>query len=413
MVTEQAVRLPDVGEGVAQAEIVTWHVAVGDHVEEGGLLADVMTDKATVELPSPFAGTVTWLAAAPGDLVAVGSDLVRIRVDESGAPTPPASVVTPRPAEPHARTPEAAPRRPLAAPAVRRRASILGIDLGQVHGTGDEGRIRHEDLDRLLATRPATPLRPGPQRDGHHVHDTVTVEEVEDEDEVEVTRLVGLRRNIARRMEASSTEIPHFTYVEEVDVTELQCTRAALTDEAQGHGVQRLTLLPFLARAVVLAVGSHPEVNARFDRTEGVVHRHRAVHLGVAVQTAQGLMVTVVHHAESLDLWSCAAEIERLSESARTGRATLEELRGSTITLSSLGALGGVVATPIINHPEVAIVGVNRAVPRPVVRDGALVVREMMNLSSSFDHRVVDGYDAARFIQRIRSLLETPALLFV
>jgi 2-oxoisovalerate dehydrogenase E2 component (dihydrolipoyl transacylase) len=280
-----------------------------------------------------------------------------------------------------------------AAPAVRARAARLGVDLATISGSGPEGRVVHEDLDGLLAKQAPAPAPL--QRDNG--------------DEVEDVKVVGLRRNIAERMQASKRRIPHFTYVEEVDVTALEELRGELNDGDR----PRLSVLPFLMRAVVVAIRDHPEMNARFDDEAGVVKRHRAVHLGIAVQTPRGLMVPVVKDADVRDLWSSAAEVARLSDAARTAKVTLEELSGSTITITSLGALGGIVTTPVINAPEVAIIGVNKIATRPVFRDGAFVPRQIMNLSSSFDHRVVDGADAAAFIQRIRALLEQPALLFM
>jgi 2-oxoisovalerate dehydrogenase E2 component (dihydrolipoyl transacylase) len=426
------VKLPDVGEGIAEAEVVEWHVTVGDVIDEDQPIVDVMTDKATVELPSPVGGTITRLGAAAGDVVAIGSDLVWIDTDgaaghrergeeEAATPRPdpqsppaPADVEqAPRPEPPPAPAPEAepdadqpmspnatAPRAaaPAAAPAVRRRAADLGIELAAVAGSGPDGRIVHGDLDRVLAER-AAPLPTSPAAT------PVT-------DEVDAVKVVGLRRNIAQRMQESTRRIPHFTYVEEVDVTDLERLRAELNRRWEGER-PRLTLLPLLMRAVIVGVGEFPQMNARFRDDDGVVERHRAVHFGVATQTAKGLMVPVVDHAEGRDLWSLATEVARLSAAARDGTVTLEELHGSTITITSLGALGGIVTTPVINYPEVAIVGVNKIVTRPVFTDGAWAPRELMNLSSSFDHRVVDGWEAARFVQRIKALLETPSLLFV
>ena len=430
-------RLPDVGEGIPEAELVEWRVAVGDHVVEGDPLAAVMTDKATVELPSPPTGTIEWLGAEPGDLVAVGADLVRFALDrtepEPAALSPAATApveASSRPAAaaagnvhgdrngsapPAARAadpfavgaPPPASARALASPAVRRRARELGIDLGSITGTGPSGRVQHADLDRVLVSRGGS---------GGDVGRSVAA----DRDEVERVELRGLRRSIARNMATAWEEIPHFGYVEEVDVTELLRLRDALEqewsdDEAGEDGTAagaRVGVLAYVMRAVVLAAADHPEMNARFDSAEGVVERHRAVHLGIAVQTPQGLVVTVVDHAEERDVRGCASEVARLSQAAREGTATLAELSGSTITITSLGSMGGVTSMPIVNHPEVAIIGVNRIVERPVVRDGAVVVRQVMNVSGSFDHRVVDGWDAARFVQRIRTLLETPALLF-
>ena len=410
--SDYVIRLPDVGEGVAEAEIVEWHVNVGDSVSEDDVLAEVMTDKATVELPSPVQGVVRWLGAEVGDIVAVGSDIVRIETDAPAEPPPPPPTeVSDSPTvrendhsggqirEQSAKTTTEGARDGVsagvvtAAPAVRARATRLGIELADVRGSGPDGRVVHEDLDDLLARQPApaTPVT----RDGGG--------------EVEEVKVVGLRRNIAERMQASKRRIPHFTYVEEVDVTALEDLRSELNDGDR----PRLSVLPFLMRAVVVAIRDHPEMNARFDDEAGVVKRHRSVHLGIAVQTSRGLMVPVVKDADVRDLWSSAAEVARLSEAARTAKVTLEELSGSTITITSLGALGGIVTTPVINAPEVAIIGVNKIATRPVFRDGVFVPRQVMNLSSSFDHRVVDGADAAAFIQRIRALLEQPALLFM
>ena len=290
--------------------------------------------------------------------------------------------------------------KPIASPAVRRQAWDLGIDLQFVPGSGSAGRITHDDL-QAYALRAAQPQAVGAldQRYAQRL------------DEVAVP-VIGLRRKIAQKMQEAKRRIPHFTYVEEVDMTELEALRARLNAK---HGKERgrLTVLPFLARAVVLAVREHPQINARYDDDAAVVTRYGAVHLGMATQTEGGLMVPVMRNAETRDLWGCAAEVLRLAEAARSGKATREELSGSTITITSLGALGGIVSTPVINHPEVAIVGINRMVERPMIRNGAVVARQMMNLSSSFDHRVVDGMHAAEFVQLIRGYLECPATLFV
>jgi 2-oxoisovalerate dehydrogenase E2 component (dihydrolipoyl transacylase) len=422
------VKLPDVGEGIAEAELVEWHVAVGDVITEDQPIADVMTDKATVELPSPVSGTIARLGAEAGDVVAIGSDLVWIDTDGADATEAPASEPAAEDLQPERERPatetgdEPLPQSPepdgdqpaspdtvartrvatgLAAPAVRRRAADLGIELTSVAGSGPDGRIVHGDLDRLLAERdPIT--RPAP---------TVTTA-APISDDVEAIKVIGLRRNIAQRMQESTRRIPHFTYVEEVDVTDVERLRAELNRQYEASR-PRLTLLPLLARALIVAIGEFPQMNARFKDDDGVVERHRAVHLGIATQTAKGLMVPVVDHAEGHDVWSLAAEIARLSAATRDGTVTLEELHGSTITITSLGAIGGIVTTPVINYPEVAIIGVNKIVTRPVFADGGWTPRELMNLSSSFDHRVVDGWDAAQFIQRIKALLETPALMFI
>jgi 2-oxoisovalerate dehydrogenase E2 component (dihydrolipoyl transacylase) len=440
--SEYVVKLPDVGEGIAEAEIVEWHVNAGDTITEDQVMVEVMTDKATVELPSPVSGVVLSITGAAGDIISVGSPLIRIETNggataaaaspapvsadlsppeplgdatESQAPlVPPVAdaAAAPAPATPAengkvlpAPAPSAASNRvptaaPTAAPAVRQRAKALGIDLATVTGTGPEGRVVHDDLDTHL-TRNGTAAR---QRTGS-TGDAA-------DDSVEEIPVIGLRRNIAQRMQIAKTRIPHFTYVEEIDVSELERLRAQLNQE-HADRESRLTVLPFLMRAVVVAVRDFPQMNARYDDENGVVSRHHSVHLGIATQTAKGLMVPVVKHADGDDLWASADEVARLSAAARNGKVTLEELSGSTITISSLGALGGIVSTPIINYPEVAIIGVNKISTRPVYVDGAVVPRQIMNLSSSFDHRVVDGADAAAFIQRIKALLETPALLFI
>ena len=411
---DYVVKLPDVGEGIAEAEIVEWHVHVGDTIAEDQVMVEVMTDKATVELPSPVAGIVVSVGAAVGDVLAVGAPLIRIDTggeaagDDSSAPSsepaaePPVALAPPPTAPaahtaPPARLPDDRGR-PTAAPAVRQRAATLGIDLAAVEGTGPDGRIAHADLDAHL-TRHGSP-QPMPRASTARDN---TVDDV---------AVVGLRRNIAQRMQLAKTRIPHFTYVDEVDVTEVERLRAELNRQHPDRE-SRLTILPFLMRAVVVAIGDFPQMNARYDDDNGVVHRHRAVHLGVATQTAKGLMVPVVASCDRRDLWECADEVTRLSTAARNNKITLEELTGSTITISSLGSLGGIVSTPIINYPEVAIIGVNKIATRPVYLGDVVLPRQIMNLSSSFDHRVVDGADAAAFIQRIKALLETPALLFM
>ena len=413
------IKVPDVGEGIAEVELVAWHVEPDDMVAEDQGLADVMTDKASVEIPSPVAGRVLALGGEVGQMLAVGAELIRIEVAGAGkatAPTSAAASVAPttnrsaasvapaspapaRPALPPIRAPA---ERPIASPAVRRRAWELGIDLKDVPASGIAGRIVRADLDAHVAARgePITPPRVG----------ALAARDAERNDEQAVP-VIGLRRRIALQMQESKRRIPHFSYVEELDVTEVEALRAALNARwAAERG--RLTLLPLLMRAVVLAVREFPQINARFDDDAGIVTRHGAVHLGIATQTPHGLMVPVVRHAEARDLWAMAAEVARLADVARAGRATRAELSGSTITISSLGALGGIVSTPVINRPEVAIVAVNRIALRPMLRGGAIVPRQMMNLSSSFDHRVVDGIDGARFVQALRAKLEAPALLF-
>jgi len=386
----------------------------------------LMTDKATVEVPSPVSGRVVALGAKAGDKLAVGSELIRLELTGGGADVAKTAVpqaaaagsVTPKteaksPAAPTAAagapspaqgtatppSPSTAPssaHKPLASPSVRRHARELEIDLGRVQGSGPDGRIVHEDLVRHAkgGTAKAERVPRYAERNDEHA-----------------VAVIGLRRQIALRMR-EALRIPHFTYVEEVDVTELEALRAQLNDE-YGKERGRLTVLPFLMRALVLAMPRFPQMNARFDDEKGIVTRYGAVHLGVATQTESGLMVPVVRHAEARDLWSCAAEVVRLADAARRGKATRDELSGSTITITSLGPLGGIVTTPVINTPEVAIVGVNRIVERPVIRTGAIVPRKIMNLSSSFDHRVIDGQHGAEFVQALRRTLECPALLFV
>ncbi|AEG92135.1 dihydrolipoamide acetyltransferase family protein [Ramlibacter tataouinensis] len=432
---QYTIKMPDIGEGIAEVELVEWRVRPGDAVAEDQVLADVMTDKATVEIPSPVAGTVLELGGQPGELMAVGAELIRLEVQgegnvkaqavaaasaagareamvsREGAPAlPPADKGSgaPRSVQPANPVPAATAQpiqrapgeRPIASPAVRSRAWELGIELRFVHGSGPAGRITHEDLDVYLASRGQSSVASRPESAWAQRHGE------------EAIPVIGLRRRIAQKMQEAKRRIPHFSYVEEVDVTELEALRAALNKRyAAGRG--KLTLLPLLARAVVLAVADFPQMNARFDDDAGVVTRHAPVHLGMATQTDAGLLVPVIRHAEALDPWACAREIARLAQAARDGKASRDELGGSTLTISSLGPLGGIVTTPVINHPEVAIIGVNRIVERPVLRGGAVVARQLMNLSSSFDHRVVDGMEAAQFIQAIRALLETPALLFV
>jgi len=441
------IKMPDIGEGIAEVELVAWNVKVGDDVVEDMNLADVMTDKATVEIPSPVHGKVLALGGKVGDVMAVGSELIRIEVEGAGnvkdgaaAPTPaaapapaPKAAAAPAPAPAIAATPAAAPApvakapapapqaaparppasgaqkitraptdKPIASPAVRAHAWDLGIDLQYVMGTGTAGRITHEDIDAYAARGTVGGTGASGSIDTRYAQRS-------DEEQIPV---IGLRRKIAQKMQDAKRRIPHFTYVEEIDVTELEALRGKLN---QKHGATRgkLTMLPFIMRAVVLAVRDFPQMNARFDDEAGIVTRHAAVHLGMATQTEAGLMVPVLQHAETLDLWATAAEVARLAAGARSGKSAREELTGSTITITSLGALGGIVTTPVINAPEVAIVGVNRVVERPMIRDGLVVARKMMNLSSSFDHRVVDGIHAAEFVQVIRGYLESPATLFV
>lgn len=441
------IKLPDVGEGVAEAELVEWHVKIGDPVQEDMILAAVMTDKATVDVPSPVEGTVKWLGGEVGDTLAVGSALVKLEVAGEGGtnepdedssegtektsdepPVPPktgtsgaddgktakqndgrsAEKAAARPTtNPGAGGAGGAPRKPgekpLASPAVRRRAMEAGVDLRRVAGSGPAGRISQTDLDAYLEGGAA------PSAGRELVADTAVTD----------VRIVGLRRKIAEKMALAKSRIAHITYVEEIDVEALEELRAALNrhrHEGQAEERPKLTLLPFLMRAMVIAIRDQPALNALYDDEAGILHQHGGVHIGIAAQTDSGLVVPVVRHAEARDIWGCAAEVARLGEAAKAGSAKREELSGSTITITSLGALGalgGIATTPVINHPEVAIVGVNKMEVRPVWDGSRFIPRKRMNLSSSFDHRVIDGWDAARFVQRVKALLENPAMIFV
>ena len=416
---KQVFKLPDIGEGVVEGEVVQWHVAAGDTVTEDDPIVDVMTDKATVTIPSPVTGVVTSLSGDVGDMVAVGSTLVEFDSDADAAPasepeaepeaesssTPPpapepAADPTPAPAAAKpAPAPAAASSRVLASPAIRRRAREAGVDLSQVRGSGPAGRVRHADLDAYIAADGAVT---GAAPSSYSTKRTDVTE----------VKVVGLRRKIAEQMTISKSTIPHFSYFEEVDVTELEALRQVLNasrDESQ----PKLTYLPFIMLALSRIMPEHPECNANYDDQGGVVARHGAVHIGIATQTDRGLYVPVVKHVEAMDAWQAAAEMQRVASAARDGTASLEDLTGSTFTITSLGRDGGLGATPIINHPEVAILGVHKARDMPVVRDGQIVVRRIMNLSSSFDHRVVDGADGAALVQHLRRMLEHPALIFM
>ena len=393
-------RLPDIGEGVAEAEIVAWHVAVGDSITEDQSLVDVMTDKATVDMTSPVDGVVIAVHGDIGAMMPVGGVLVEFEVaGEGGDEAPPPE--TPPPAEAFEVPPPSEQatvvRAPLAAPATRRRAREADVDLRAVPGTGPGGRIRRGDLEAHIASSVQAPPARAFLAPRAGVHDT---------------RIIGLRRKIAEKMQEAKRRIPHITYVEECDLTELEALRADLNAH-RGDDQPKLTLLPFLMRALVKSVADFPQVNARYDDDAGVLHSFDGVHIGIATQTPGGLMVPVVRHAEARDLWDCARELGRVTAAAREGKALREELSGSTITITSLGPLGGITTTPVINRPEVAIIGPNKLVERPVVHGGFVTVRKVMNLSSSFDHRIVDGHDAASFIQRLKRLLEHPALIFM
>ena len=436
---ERIIKLPDVGEGIAEAELVEWHVKVGDIVREDDLLAAVMTDKATVEIPAPIDGEVLWIGAEIGDTVAIGSAIVRLKIAgdafapeepeaepaDSAEPAPETPAPKPAPTKPKAiePAPQAAPvamptsvpkrtapppsaaapaprrapgEKPLASPAVRLKAREGGLDLRQIAGTGPAGRILHEDIDAFLLRGPEAERKAG----------------LSEKTGVTDVKIVGLRRKIAEKMALAKSRIPHITIVEEVNVSPLEDLRATLNKKPTAER-PKMTLLPFLMRAMARALAEQPNLNALFDDEAGIVHQHAGIHIGIATQTPGGLMVPVVKHAEARDIWGCALELNRIAERARDGTATRDELTGSTITITSLGAMGGIATTPVINHPEVAIVGVNKMMVRPVWDGTTFVPRKMMNLSSSFDHRVVDGWDAAVFVQRLKELLENPALLFI
>ncbi|PSH63132.1 dihydrolipoamide acetyltransferase family protein [Phyllobacterium sophorae] len=428
---EYVIKLPDVGEGVAEAELVEWNVKIGDLVREDTVLAAVMTDKATVEIPSPVDGEIIWLGGEIGQVLAIGSPLVRLKIEGEGhaaepEPAKPVKAEAPEPAVKRAEAPKpqpekakskpvtetetplvaprvlsgSAPRgegeKPLASPAVRLRAREAGVDLRQVSGTGPAGRITHEDLEAFFAR--------GSQKPG--------IAALAPDSSIKEIKVVGLRRKIAEKMAIAKSHIPHITYVEEIDVTSLEELRAMLNSKKRADQ-PKLTILPFLMRAMVKAIADQPQLNALYDDEANIIHQHGGVHIGIAAQTPNGLVVPVVKHAEARTLWDCAAEVNLLADAAKTGSATREQLSGSTITITSLGSMGGVVTTPVINYPEVAIIGVNKISVRPVWDGTNFIPRKMMNLSSSFDHRVIDGWDAAVFIQRIKTLLETPALIFV
>ena len=419
-------KLPDIGEGVVEGEVVQWHVSVGDSVSEDDPIVDVMTDKATVTIPSPVSGVISSLSGDVGDMIAVGSSLMEIDSEGEGggpaaedteeqgsvpdpdppkAPEPAPAPEAPEPA-PAPEAPEPAPSqiqtqtgRVLASPAVRKRARENDVALSNVRGSGPAGRIRHADLDAFIAAGGAVSGAP-PM--AYSLKRT----------EVTPVKVVGLRRKISEQMSLSKSRIPHFSYFEEVDITELENLRQILNstrDETQ----PKLTYLPFIMIALAKIMPEHPECNAHFDDEAGVVNRNAAVNLGIATQTDRGLYVPVVKHVESMDIWKTASEMQRVSGSARDGSASLDELTGSTFTITSLGREGGLGATPIINHPEVAILGVHKAREMPVARNGAIVIRRIMNLSSAFDHRVVDGADGASLIQHLKRMLENPALIFM
>ena len=405
--TRFVMRVPDLGEGSVSAEVIAWKVAAGDTVREDAPLVELSTDKAVVEVPSPVSGVVVSVSGKPGDTLAVGSELAVFEVEgalegqgvpsaaPSARPTAPALTAPPARSVPAAPPVAAAslapatqdsllPARVMASPATRRRASEIGLDLARVQGTGPGGRIVEADLERAQ-------------------HGTPGITEIP---------VIGVRRVIAQRMSDSKRNAPHFAYVEEVDVTDLEALRGRLNTARKASGGEAFTYLPFIARALAAALAGFPQCNAHYDAARNVLLRHAAVHLGIATQTPDGLKVPVVRDVARRDLDDLATEIRRVTEAARSGRARREELSGSTITLTSLGKLGGIVSTPILNIPEVAIIGINKAVERVVVHHGEIAIRRIMNLSSSFDHRFVDGYDAAALIQALKARIETPQDIF-
>lgn len=404
--SEYVFKLPDLGEGTVESEIAEWYIKVGDQVTEEDVVGTMMTDKAAVELSSPVSGRVVSLAGEAGDVVAVGAPLVVFDTDGVASEparendVAPAAVAAAPPAEAPVEATTAAASAPktnkvITSPAIRRRAKEAGIDLSQVGGSGAGGRILRKDLDHYLSGQ-----LPSQQE---IVGDTGATTEI---------KVIGLRRKIAERMTAANREVPHFSYIEEIDITELESLRQHLNDKQRESG-ERLTLLPFLGLALIRALRHFPQCNSTYDAERNVLVQHQSVNLGIATQTADGLKVPVVRHSEQRSLNDLAREIRRVSDAARTNRVRRDELSGSTITITSLGKLGGIASTPVINQPEVGIIGVNRAVERPMVVDGQIRIRRMMNLSSSFDHRFVDGYDAAAMIQLVKELLEHPARIFM
>ncbi|NCF58717.1 MAG: 2-oxo acid dehydrogenase subunit E2 [Gammaproteobacteria bacterium] len=410
--SEYIFKLPDLGEGTVESEIAEWFISVGEQVNEEDVVGTMMTDKAAVELSSPVSGKVLKLAGEPGDIVAVGAPLVIFETDaaaaaESSPPAPspqaaeepqpePVPVPAQAPAAPQMQTTTLDRKRIMTSPAIRRRAKDMGVDLALVPGSGPGGRITRTDFDQYIKRQAAAvaPVAAAPAARATEV------------------KVIGLRRIIAERMSEAKREIPHFAYVEEIDITELEALRKHLNSKKTDPS-ERLTLLPFLGLALIRALRDFPQCNTTYDKARNVLLRHGAVHLGIATQTPDGLKVPVVQNAHALSMDALTAEIRRVSQAAKDNSARKEELSGSTITITSLGKLGGIVSTPVINQPEVAIIGVNRAVERPVVVDGQVAVRLMMNLSSSFDHRFVDGYDAAAMIQSIKEMLEHPATIFL
>ena len=422
-------KLPDIGEGVVEGEIVAWHVKVGDSIKEDDQIVDIMTDKATVTIPSPTSGIVTELSGEVGDMIAVGSALVTFSTDGSSsnnqAQNSPEPEVTLEPVIEEEKKPEPiakeikkpAPKpveliteskivsssggntRILASPAVRRRARDAELDLSVVSGSGPAGRIRHADLDAYIAAGGTVTGAP-PTSYSTKRNDTNEI------------KVVGLRRKIAEQMVKSKFSIPHFSYFEEIDVTELEELRQML-NATRDNDQPKLTYLPFIMMALAKIMPNHKECNALYNDENNIVTQYSAVHLGIATQTDRGLFVPVVKHVEAMDIWQSASEMQRVSGAARNGTASLDDLSGSTFTITSLGRDGGLGATPIINHPEVSILGIHKAREMPVVKDGKIVVRRIMNVSSSFDHRIVDGANGAALVQALKRMLEYPALIFM
>ena len=409
-------KLPDLGEGLVEAEVLQWYVKPGDSVTEDQPVVDMMTDKASVEVPAPVSGRVISISGEPGDMLAVGSELIVFETEADAAEETAAAPAAEAAAKPEAAAPAkaaepakapapaAAPRattgseKILTSPAIRRIAREAGVDLGQVPGTGPRGRIQRADLEAFMASTPdAAAMQPTARAP------LKGIEEI---------KVIGVRRVIAENLLASKRNIPHFTYIEEIDVTDLESLRVYLNSKRR-EGEASLTYMPFIALALVKVLREFPQCNALYDAERGVIIRHQGIHIGIATQTPDGLKVPVLRHTEARSLADASAEIRRVSEAARTGKAKKEELSGSTITITSLGKLGGIASTPIINAPEVSIIGVARAVERPVVLDGNITIRRMMNLSSSFDHRFVDGFDGASMIQALKERLEHPATIFI
>ena len=428
---EYSFKLPDLGEGTVESEIVAWRAGVGDAVEADQPLVDVMTDKATIEITAPVSGTLVSVAGEPGEVIPVGAELAVFATDGD---TPHSSFPRRRESSETTSRPEGDTvshwmpeqvrhdeegagntekgARPQTSPAIRRLARERGIDLSRIRGTGTNGRITRADIEK---TEKGTELNSVPGESDACTAQTekpAVAETEPGETGVHEIKLVGLRRKIAEQMSLSASRIPHFSYVEEVDVTELDRLLQRLNETRQ-ESQPKLTYLPFVMQSLVKVASEFPQCNAHFDDKRQVITQFDPVHIGIAVQTGDGLMVPVVRHVETLDLWQCARELRQAAEKARTGKARREELSGSTITITSLGALGGIVSTPIINHPEVAIIGINRAQQRPVFENNGVAARLMMNISSSFDHRVVDGHDAARAIQALKGYLESPATIFL